>query len=152
MRVLSPFSRPMGDTGLLVLRVVTGLAIASHGAQKLFGWFGGFGLKGTAGFFETIGFAPGVPFALAAGTGELVGGLLIAIGLFGLIGPLMVTGVMLAAIVTVHLGNGFFAAANGFELPLLYAAAAAAFVFTGFGRFALDSRMQARTSLRASGR
>ena len=144
--------RPMTDTGLLMLRVIAGLAIASHGAQKLFGWFGGYGVKGTAGFFESLGFVPGVPFAVAAGAGELVGGLLIAIGLFGLVGPAMVTGVMLVAIATVHLQHGFFAAGNGFELPLLYAAAALAFAFTGFGKYALDATMRGRTALHASAR
>jgi putative oxidoreductase len=71
------------DAGILIARLIVGLAIAAHGAQKLFGWFGGHGLKGTAGFFESLGFRPGIFFALAAGLGELGGGLLTAAGFLG---------------------------------------------------------------------
>ena len=74
-------------TGLLVARMVLGLLIAAHGAQKLFGWFGGYGLAGTGGFFEQLGFRPGRFFAATAGTTEVVGGLLVAFGLLGPIGP-----------------------------------------------------------------
>src|SRR5665213_371156 len=72
---------------LLIVRLVIGLGFASHGAQKLFGWFGGYGLAGTGGFFESIGFKPGKLFAGAAGASELIGGLLLALGLGGPIGP-----------------------------------------------------------------
>ena len=66
------------DAGLLIARLIVGLGLAAHGTQKLFGWFGGHGLTGTGGFFESLGFRPGVLFALAAGLGELGGGLLTA--------------------------------------------------------------------------
>ena len=69
------------DTGILFLRVLVGVPIAAHGSQKLFGWFGGYGLKGTGGFFETLGFRPGVVFAAMAGLNEFVGGLLLTLGL-----------------------------------------------------------------------
>lgn len=131
----------MNDLGLLVVRGALGLAMAAHGAQKLFGWFGGFGLEGTAGFFETLGFQPGIVFAAAAGTGELVGGLLIALGLLGVVGPAIVVGVMLVAIVSVHLPNGFFAASNGYELPLIYGVVAVTLALVGFGRYALDQKL-----------
>lgn len=131
----------MNDLGLLVVRGALGLAMAAHGAQKLFGWFGGFGLEGTAGFFETLGFQPGILFAAAAGTGELVGGLLIALGLLGVVGPAIVVGVMLVAIVSVHLPNGFFAASNGYELPLIYGVVAVTLALVGFGRYALDQKL-----------
>lgn len=68
------------DIGILIIRVLFGAAIAAHGAQKLFGWFGGYGLKGTAGFFEQLGFRPGVLFAAAAGLSETGGGVLLALG------------------------------------------------------------------------
>jgi putative oxidoreductase len=125
--------------GLLLARLVFGLAMAAHGTQKLFGWFGGYGLAGTGGFFEGLGFRPGERFALAAGLSEFAGGVLIALGLLGPIGPALVVSVMLVAAVTVHLKNPFFASTNGIEVPLLYTAAAVALALTGPGIFSLDA-------------
>src|SRR5438477_11199746 len=124
------------DAGLLVARTVFGLVMAAHGSQKLFGWFGGYGLAGTGGFFENIGFKPGRLFAAAASVGEVVSGVLIALGLFGPIGPAILLSVMIVAAVSVHWKNGVFG--NGIELPLLYATAAVMFAPTGFGRYSLD--------------
>ena len=129
----------MLNEGLFAARLVLGLLMAAHGAQKLFGWFGGYGLTGTGGFFETLGFRPGRAFAALAGLSEFVGGLLIAVGLFGPIGPALVLSVMIVAGVTVHWHNGLFAHGNGIELPLLYAAGAAAMALTGFGSYSLDA-------------
>ena len=126
------------DTTLLIIRVIFGLAMAAHGSQKLFGWFGGYGIKTTGGFFETIGFRPGVPFAIAAGLSELGGGILLAAGLFTPFGAAAVVSAMLVAIISVHVKNGFFATVNGIELPFLYAVAAAAVAWTGAGAFSLD--------------
>lgn len=126
------------DTGLLIARLILGLALAAHGAQKLFGWFGGYGLKGTGGFFESLGFRPGALFAAAAGLGELGGGLLTAAGLFGPVGPALIVVVMIVGMVTVHWPNGFFAGKNGIEHPLMNTAAALAIAFAGLGRFSLD--------------
>jgi len=126
---------------LLLVRLVIGLAFAAHGAQKLFGWFGGYGLAGTAGFFESIGFRPGRFFALAAGFAELVGGLLIAVGLGGPIGPMFVIAAMLVAIVAVHLRNGFFVQNNGIEVPLLYLVVAVSYAFAGLGALSLDGAL-----------
>ena len=125
--------------GLLLVRLVFGLAMAAHGAQKLFGWFGGYGLAGTGGFFEGLGFRPGKRFALAAGLSEFGGGLLVALGLLGPVGPALIVSVMLVGMVTVHLKNPFFASSNGIELPLLYSATAVALALTGPGVFSLDS-------------
>ncbi len=126
------------DTGILIIRLFFGLAIASHGAQKLFGWFGGYGLKGTGGFFESLGFRPGAAFAAAAGLSEMGGGLLIALGLFTPVGAVAVLSAMMVAMVSVHLKNGFFASNNGVELPSLFAVASLGLVFTGGGAFSLD--------------
>lgn len=125
--------------GLLVARIVLGTAMAAHGAQKLFGWFGGHGLAGTGGFFESIGFKPGKLFAAAAGLGELGSGVLLALGLLGPIGPALMISVMIVAMLTVHRNAGFFAMSNGIELPLLYAAGAVALALTGPGSFSLDA-------------
>ena len=114
------------------------MAIAGHGAQKLFGWFGGFGIKATGGFFENIGFRPGVPFATAAGLSEMGGGVLLTIGLFTPFGAAAVLSAMLVAMVSVHLKNGFFATGNGIELPFLYAVAALGIALTGGGAISLD--------------
>jgi putative oxidoreductase len=124
---------------LLIIRLFFGLAFAAHGAQKLFGWFGGHGLEGTGSFFEQLGYRPGRLFATAAGLGEFGGGLLLASGLFGPIGPALMLVVMLVASLTVHAGNGFFAMNDGVEMPLLYAAAAILFAYTGPGAYALDT-------------
>jgi putative oxidoreductase len=127
------------DAGLLILRVLVGAAIAAHGAQKLFGWFGGYGLKGTGAFFETIGFRPGVAFATAAGASEFAGGILLALGLFTPVGAAAVLATMLVAMLTVHLKNGFFAAGNGIELPYLFAASALGLAVSGPGALSLDA-------------
>ena len=126
------------DFGLLLGRLVFGLLMAGHGAQKLFGWFGGHGLAGTAGFFENLGFRPGRLFAVAAASSELIGGLLVAGGLLGPIGPAAMLAVMIVAAGSVHWHNGLFAMSNGIEVPLLYATAAAALAFTGPGAYSLD--------------
>jgi putative oxidoreductase len=111
------------DAGLLIVRLVFGLLMAAHGAQKLFGWFGGYGLTAVSGYFETMGYRPGRLFAATAGASEVVGGLLIAGGFFGPVGPALVLAVMIVAIFAVHIQHGLFAAANGIEVPLLYAVA-----------------------------
>ena len=127
------------DLGILLIRVLFGVAIAAHGAQKVFGWFGGYGLKATGGFFETLGFRPGVGFAAAAGLSEVGGGVLLTLGLFTPFGAAAVLAAMIVAIVSVHLKNGFFAMSNGIELPFLYAASALGLAFSGAGAFSLDA-------------
>jgi putative oxidoreductase len=127
------------DTGLLVLRLVAGLVMAGHGSQKLFGWFGGYGIAGTGGFFESLGFRPGRLFAAAAAIAEFVGGLLIALGLVGPIGPALVLATMIVAAGSVHWHNGLFATSNGIELPLLDGAIAVALAFSGPGAYSLDA-------------
>ena len=127
------------DTGLLVIRLVVGSLMAAHGAQKLFGWFGGHGLAGVAGYFESLGFRPGRPFAVAAGVTEFAGGLLLALGLLGPIAPALVVSVMIVAAMSVHWEHGVFAMTNGIEVPLLYGTIAAALALTGPGAISLDA-------------
>jgi putative oxidoreductase len=129
----------LSDVGILVIRVLFGLAMAAHGTQKVFGWFGGFGLSGTGGFFEKLGFRPGRAFAAAAGLSELGGGVLLALGLFTPFGAAAILATMLVAIFSVHLKSGFFAMVNGIELPFLYAAAAVGLAFMGAGAVSLDA-------------
>src|SRR5947207_13837237 len=134
------------DEGLVIARLVFGLLMAAHGAQKLFGWFGGHGLAGTAGFLEMLGFRPGRIFATTAALTEFASGLLVAFGLLGPIGPALMLSVMIVAAVSVHAKNGLFAMSNGIELPLLYGAAAAALTLTGPGRYSVDA-LAGRTSV-----
>jgi len=129
----------LADTGILLVRGFVGIAIAAHGAQKVFGWFSGYGLKGTGGFFEGLGFRPGVAFAAAAGLSELGGGVLLTLGLFTPFGAAAVLAAMIVAIVSVHIKNGFFAMTNGIELPFLYAVSVLGLAFTGAGAFSLDA-------------
>jgi putative oxidoreductase len=129
------------DLGLLLIRVIFGLIFAAHGAQKLFGWFGGYGLAGTGGWMESMGFRPGKTFATAAGLGEFVGGLLFTLGFLGAVGPALMLSVMLVASITVHWKNGLFTTNNGVELPLLYATGAVGVALIGPGRYSVDSML-----------
>lgn len=124
--------------GLLLLRLVLGLTMSAHGAQKLFGWFGGPGMQGTAGMCANLGYRS--PFLMAAGLAfaELGGGLSLATGFLTPLGALAVTIVMLNAIALVHWPKGFFNGNGGFEFNLLIASAAVAIAATGPGRFAID--------------
>jgi putative oxidoreductase len=125
--------------GLLLARVVIGLLMAAHGAQKLFGWFGGYGLNATGEFMVQLGFQRGRAFATAASVGEIVSGLLVAFGFLGPVGPAIMLSVMIVAAITVHWEHGLFATNNGIELPLLYGTAAVGLAMTGFGRYSLDA-------------
>jgi putative oxidoreductase len=127
--------------GLLIARLVVGLVMAAHGAQKAFGWFGGYGLHATGEFFVQLGFRPGRTFAAAAATTEIVSGLLVATGLLGPIGPALMLSVMIVAAVTVHWEHGLFAATNGIEVPLLYSVAAVSLALIGYGQYSLDAAL-----------
>ena len=127
------------NTGLLLLRLVLGLLMAAHGSQKLFGWFGGHGLAAVSGMFESLGFRPGRFFASAAALSEVGGGLLMALGFLGPVGPALVLAVMIVAAISVHWQNGLFAMSNGIEVPLLYATGATVLALTGPGAYSLDA-------------
>jgi len=127
------------DWGLLLARLIVGLAFAAHGSQKLFGWFGGYGIKGTGGFLESLGFRPGALFATLSGLGELLGGLFLALGFAGPVGPALIIATMLVAIFTVHISKGFWNSDGGWELPATNIAAALAFATFGFGAISVDA-------------
>ena len=127
------------NEGLLLIRLVLGLLMAAHGAQKAFGWFGGHGLSGTAVFFEGLGFRPGRFFAATAAWAEIVSGLLMSLGFLGPVGPALMVSVMIVAAISVHWKNGLFASAGGIEMSLLYGAVAAGLTLTPPGRYSLDA-------------
>lgn len=124
-----------------LLRVAAGLWMVPHGAQKLFGLFGGGGISGTAGFFSQIGLEPAVLLAVLAGLGEFVGGLLLALGLFTRPAAAVTSFVLLVAVFSVHIGNGFFAQGGGFEYPMLWLFITLYFVFRGGNRFSVDAKL-----------
>ncbi|MFI5256236.1 MAG: DoxX family protein [Gemmatimonadales bacterium] len=126
------------STGLLVARLILGGLMTAHGAQKLLGWFGGHGLAGTGGFLEALGFRPGRVYAAAAASTEVLSGVLVALGLFGPVGPALMISVMIVAAISVHWAHGMFAMNNGIEVPLLYATGAFALALTGPGLYSLD--------------
>lgn len=126
-------------SGILILRLVLGLTLAAHGAQKLFGVFGGGGPRGTARSFAGLGFRVPLLMALAAGLAEFGGGLLFAAGLLTPLAALAITVVMLNAIGTVHWRNGLFNSNGGYEFNLLVWTAAVAIADTGPARFSLDN-------------
>lgn len=125
--------------GLLLIRLVIGLLFVGHGAQKLFGWFGGYGPKGTGGWMESIGLKPGVAMAVAAGLLELVGGLLFAAGLLTPLAAVLLALTMLGAIVKVHGPNGIWSTQNGYEYPLVLLVVVIGVALTGAGAYSLDA-------------
>lgn len=130
--------------GLLVLRIVVGLTVAAHGAQKLFGWFGGPGVSGFSAWLAQLGIRPERPWAVIAGLAEFVGGLLVALGLLTPVAALAVSGSMLVAIFTVHVGKGFWNQNGGVEFPLTILAAMVALSLTGPGAYSLDQLLSVR--------
>lgn len=131
----------MVDVGLLVLRVVLGVIFAAHGAQKLFGSFGGPGLQGTAGFHGQLGIKPPYLMAVLAGLAEFVGGILVAVGLLTPFAAVALIATMAVAVLAVHLKNGFFSMNGGYEFNLALAAMALTLLFAGAGAFSLDGAL-----------
>jgi putative oxidoreductase len=127
------------ELGLLVLRMVVGVLFVGHGAQKLFGAFGGHGIEGTSGFFESIGLRPGRFHARAAGFNEFVGGLLLTLGLFTPIAAALLIATMTAAVITVHWAKGIWSTDGGYEYNLVLAASAFALAASGPGAWSLDA-------------
>jgi putative oxidoreductase len=132
---LAPLSWPL-------IRVTTGLLLMPHGAQKLFGWFGGYGIAGTGQFFDTtLGLHPGILLAGLTGAVEFFGGLALVLGLLTRPAALGVAIMMVVAIFGVHVPNGFFWTDGGFEYPLMWGLLAIAILLRGGGRFSLDAKL-----------
>jgi putative oxidoreductase len=129
----------MINIGLLIIRLVIGVLFMGHGTQKLFGWFGGYGVKGTGGWLESIGIKPGVTMAFMAGLSELLGGLLFALGLLTPLAGVIIAGTMVIAIAKVHGPNGLWSTQNGYEYNLVLLAVTIGVALTGPGQYALDA-------------
>lgn len=127
----------MEDLGLLIIRIIIGLVFMFYGAQKLFGLFGGHGIKGTGGWFESIGVKPGNVAAILAGAGELLSGLLFILGLFLPVAAVIITIIMLVAIVKVHGPKGFANGAGGYEYNLVLIIVAIGIALIGPGGFSI---------------
>ena len=128
----------------LALRVPVGIIFMAHGAQKLFGWFGGYGLEGTGQWMASIGMEPGVLMAFMAGSAELFGGLFILLGLLTRPAAVVLAFTMVVAIASVHLSNGLFMSNNGYEFALALLAASVSLALSGSGKVALDNALTRR--------
>ena len=126
------------------VRVGAGIVFAAHGAQKLFGWFGGYGLEGTAGWMASIGLEPGLLMATMAGGAEFIGGLLLIVGFLVRPAALVLAATMVVAIAMVHLQNGLFLANDGYEFGLVLLAASLGLVFRGAGSLSADRFVQVK--------
>jgi len=126
----------------LAVRLAAGVIFTAHGAQKLFGWFGGYGLEGTAGWWASIGIEPGYLMALMAGSAEFFGGLFLILGLLVRPSAIVLALTMVVAIVTVHLENGLFMSNNGYEFGLALLAISVALAVRGAGSLRLDRTIQ----------
>lgn len=128
----------MRDFAVLLVRLVMGGLLAGHGAQKLFGSFGGPGMEGFAGFLESMGLRPGKPWAALAGISEFGGGMLTALGFLNPLGPLGIIGAMTMASLKAHSIKPIWAQEGGAELPVTNGVIAAAIALAGPGRYSLD--------------
>ena len=136
---LAPLYARLSRLSYPLIRATTGLMLMPHGAQKLFGWFGGYGLEGTGGFFsQSLGLEPGLFWAALVGGVEFFGGLFLALGLLTRPAALAVAILMAVAVTTVHLPNGFFSTSGGYEYPLFWGLIALAIAFKGGSDLSLD--------------
>lgn len=139
------------DISTLVLRITTATIFMAHGGQKLFSWFGGYGLEGTGQWMESIGLAPGYLMALLAGSGEFFGGLFLLLGLLTRASGLVLAITMIVAIFSVHFTNGFFMSANGYEFAFALFGASVALMFTGAGKYSLDALLFNKNIAKSNG-
>lgn len=132
--------------GQLALRIPVGIIFAAHGAQKLFGAFGGYGLEGTGQWMASIGLNPGYLMALLAGSAEFFGGLALILGLLVRPAAAVLAFTMVIAIFAVHIGNGLFMSNNGYEFGLALLAVSVALAISGAGRFSVDRKIAGQNS------
>ena len=128
----------------LALRLPIGLILMAHGAQKLFSWFGGYGLEGTGQWMVSIGLTPGYLMAMLAGSAEFFGGLLLLVGLLVRPASLVLAVIMLVAIFSVHIGNGLFMSTNGYEYALTLLVVFISLTYQGAGKYSLDALLSRR--------
>ena len=136
--LLNTITQTTAGLDTLPIRIGAGITFAAHGSQKLFGWFGGYGLEGTAGWMESIGLAPGILMAALAGGAEFFAGLLLIVGLLVRPAAALLAITMIVAIATVHLANGFFMSTNGYEFALALLVISVALAIRGAGSFSID--------------
>ncbi|WP_022961037.1 DoxX family protein [Halopseudomonas pelagia] len=136
--IITRITQTNGSFATLALRIPVGIIFMAHGAQKLFGWFGGYGLEGTGQWMASIDLAPGYLMALGAGGAEFLGGLALLLGLLVRPAAAVLAVTMLVAIVTVHLANGLFMSNNGYEFALALLAISVSLLISGAGRLSLD--------------
>lgn len=146
--ILSRLTRSEAGVAALILRVPVGVILAAHGAQKLFGWFGGYGLEGTGQWMASVGFEPGYLMALLAGSAEFFGGIALVLGLLTRPAAALAAFTMVMAM-TVHLGNGLFLSNNGYEFALSLLASTAALALLGGGSASLDGALNRRLTAQA---
>lgn len=132
----------------LALRIPVGIIFVAHGAQKLFGAFGGYGLEGTGQFMASLGLTPGYLMALLAGSAEFFGGLALLLGLLVRPAAAVLAFAMLVAIFSVHINHGLFMASNGYEYALALLAVSVSLLFSGAGRLSIDAMLVGRPSNR----
>ncbi len=135
---LKPLYSSLSEPSLAIFRVIVGLFLVPHGAQKLFGVLGGGGLAGTSAFFESLGMPMPKMAALAAGSVEFFGGILLALGLLTRPAAAATTFLLFVAAYSVHFSNGFFNAKGGYEFAVLWMFATAIFIVRGGGSLSLD--------------
>ncbi|MGZ4991220.1 MAG: DoxX family protein [Methylobacter sp.] len=123
----------------VILRAPIGLILAAHGSQKLFAWFGGYGLEGTGQWMASVGLTPGFVMALLAGSAEFFGGVALMLGLLTRPAAMINAVTMLVALLWVHWGQGFFLDTHGIEYALALLSATTALVFIGGGQYSLDA-------------
>jgi len=130
----------------LPLRLIAGVIFSAHGGQKLFAWFGGYGLEGTGQWMESIGLAPGYFMALIAGSAEFFGGLLLIVGFLTRPTGFVLAITMVIAIFSFHIDNGMFMATDGYEFALALFAISVSLMFSGAGKLSIDSAVAQRLS------
>ncbi len=140
-QITSSITKTEQSLSALPLRLIAGILFAAHGAQKLFAWFGGYGLEGTGQWMESIGLAPGYLMALMAGSAEFFGGLLLIVGFLTRPTSFVLAITMVVAMVTVHLDNGLFMSNNGYEFALSLIAMTAALFIQGGGKYSVDEKV-----------